>query len=81
VIDAGLDDRASEPASSVAVGDVDAPDARAVLLLLSRFPNDPRHRHETLRMVGIGDRKDSTNGIREACFHRGKLKEAAVIGG
>ena len=80
VMHARIDDRASKPATPVAVGDIHAPDARAVLLLLARFPHDPRHRHGSFRLVGIGDREDGAIGIREVCLNRCKLPESAVVG-
>lgn len=79
VTQACLHDRASKSAATVAWADIDAPDARAVLLLLPRFPNDARHRHESFRRVRIGDREDGTVGIRKVCLHRGKLSEGAVF--
>ena len=74
-----LDDRASKPASPVVVGDIHAPDARAVLLLRAGFPKDPRHRHESFRLFRIGDREHSTIWIREVRFNRRKLSESAVV--
>jgi hypothetical protein len=64
----------------VVMRDIHAPDSRAVLLLLARFPNDSCHRHESFRPVRFGDRKDGTIGIREVRLNRGKLLEGAVVG-
>mgnify|MGYP003339326878 CR=1 FL=1 len=80
VMHAGLDHGASKSAATMAGADIHAPDARSMLLLRSRFPNDARHYHESVRLVRIGDREDGAVGIREIRIYCGKLAEAAFIG-
>jgi len=81
MVDARGNDGTPEPASSMGRRDIHAPDARAMSLLLARFAGDARHRDEPFRISGIGDRKDSAVGIREALLDCVEFTETAVSRG